>query len=130
MPDFGADGTVVHSTDLNKILKIYAFFGSLSGGSPPTSGASSGWLAQFGSSVFATNGAGDANITFPTAFPGGCAWVCAWSAVPPQHVIVYGDPAGTSPPTTSQFSARAYSSPGGAVIASSNVRFNWFAIGF
>jgi hypothetical protein len=125
MGDFAADGTVVHSTDLNKILKVIGV--AAVAGSPPTAGASSGYTIQAGSFVGTTNGSAQLSITYPTAFTTGLvvATVCWGDQVSSGFGLEVSN--NTSKTT---LVVRVVNSSGTGQNSFGPVRVNWMALGW
>lgn len=127
--DFGADGTVVHTGDLNAILKIVGI-ASPAVGSPPATGASSGYQKQIGRTSGTTDGTGFLNVTFPVAFPNGVTKVTLTCEDTGSQLI---SPALHGAPTKTGFTLYALTPANGGGWAgktSSSVLVDWEADGF
>lgn len=125
MVDFAADGTVVHSTDLNKIYKTAGTANAVAGTGTSATGASAGQLTQYGTNVVTTNASGGFTIPYPVAFATGVITVVAMNGDAGNYSIVC-NAAGQS---KTQLNGIAYTANTGTGLNAVTIRINWLAVG-
>lgn len=122
--DFGADGTVVHTADLNAIFKVVGTASPITA-SPPTAGASSGYKIQAGRNVVTTNASGHWTFNFPVAFTTGLVMFVAFNDNTNTATLITGDLSGCS-----RTAAAGYAFLNNVAINAGGVDIGWIAVGW